>query len=28
LGLQIHLQECIDQLLAYARSKTLTFLIH
>jgi hypothetical protein len=28
LGLQIHLQECIDQLLTYARSKTLTFLIH
>jgi len=26
LGLQIHLQECIDQLLAYARSKTLVYL--
>ena len=27
LGLQIHLQECIDQLLAYARSKTLRYLV-
>ncbi len=27
LGLQIHLQECIDQILTYVRSKTLTSLI-
>lgn len=26
LGLQTHLHECIDQLLVYARSKTLTYL--
>jgi hypothetical protein len=27
LGLQIHLQECIDRILAHARSKTLAYLI-
>ena len=27
LGLQTHLEECIDHLLTYARSKTLSYLI-
>ena len=27
LGLQIHLQECVDQLLMFARGKTLNFLV-